>query len=296
MKQVFNSSEVAHVWATQNQDAGRNSQDNFYFKQGTIYSYGPHFPIATIEGNDVFFTLDSYSNTTAKHIGRARRAVSHKNIIYCYDVPVKNYDYSKPLKSFPLTDKHENNMSYWAKKIKEVFTEFGNKRIRDIQSRVNSINCHAENLNRYCQYFKLKIKDKELKSILSLINSPEFVEKAKQATAKKDAANEKKMQQATKAYGQYISLWRKFKEDEIRELPDSIKTLCNFYQNNKAAFTRLRFNADQNRLETSKGVQIPADIAKRAFIQLNGCMEGACKINSRSHNELHNYRNNKGIH
>lgn len=32
----------------------------------------------------------------------------------------------------------------------------------------------------------------------------------------------------------------------------------------------------ENRIETSKGVQIPVEIAKRAFIQLNGCMEGSC--------------------
>ncbi len=41
--------------------------------------------------------------------------------------------------------------------------------------------------------------------------------------------------------------------------------------------THLRFNKDQNRVETSKGVQIPVEIAKRAYIQLNGCMEKSCK-------------------
>lgn len=71
MKHVFNTSEVAHIWAAQSQQSGRNAQGNFYFEGQTIYSYGRHFPIATIVGNDVLFTDKSYSNTTAKHISKA---------------------------------------------------------------------------------------------------------------------------------------------------------------------------------------------------------------------------------
>jgi hypothetical protein len=47
MKHVFNSSEVPHIWALQQQNEGRNSQGNFYFNGATIYSYGSHFPIAS---------------------------------------------------------------------------------------------------------------------------------------------------------------------------------------------------------------------------------------------------------
>jgi hypothetical protein len=83
MKQVFNTNEVAHIWANQKQDAGRNANNNLYFKHQTIYSYGAHFPIATIHGDKVLFTLRTYSNTTAKHISKVRQAVSHKEFIYC---------------------------------------------------------------------------------------------------------------------------------------------------------------------------------------------------------------------
>ncbi len=107
--------------------------------------------------------------------------------------------------------------------------------------------------------------------------SPDFINVARQSSEKEAAARAAKMKQAIKAYDQYIALWRGYKDEEIKELPEKIKSLCNFYSNNKQSFTRLRFNTGTNRVETSKGIQIPAEIAKRAYIQLNGCMEGSCK-------------------
>lgn len=279
MKQVFKTNEVAHIWATQKQDAGRNAHDNFYFKGATIYSYGSHFPIATISGNDVLFTLRSYSNTTAKHIHKAIGAVSHKNIIYCYDVPTSfsgkaGQEINK--KSSFYSVEHENNLNRWKREIKSLFDELGNKKIRNTQDRINSINTHIERLNTYCKYFKLKVKDSELKSLLTIAAHPDFLDQARQAKDKQNAANEKTMHQAVKAFDKYITLWRQYKDEEIKELPAKTKELCNFYNNNQQAFTRLRYNSGENRVETSKGVQIPAEIAKRAFIQLNGCMEGTC--------------------
>lgn len=265
MKKVFNNNELAHIWAGQTQSEGRAG--SFYFYGKTIYSYGSHFPIATMDGNNVLFTKRTYSNTTAKHIGLTRRAISHKTIIYCYDVPT-NLKYA--------STEHENNLNRWKREIKSLFDELGNKKIRNTQDRINGINSLISELNTYCQYFKLPIKDKELKAFIKLANDENFLTIAREAKAKKMVADEKKMKQAAKAFEQYIALWRAYDDEAIKELPENVKALCNYYQNNQQSFTRLRYNTDQNRLETSKGVQIPADIAKRAFIQLNGCMEGTC--------------------
>lgn len=265
MKHVFSNDEVPHIWAQQSQSSGRGS--NIFFEGETIYSYGHHFPIATIKGNDVFFTLRSYSVTTAKHISRTQSAISHKNIIWVYDVPI-DFRY--------LTSTHEANLNYWKRQIQSLFKELGNKKIRDINSRVNSVQNNIKQLEIYCQYFKLPIKDKELKNLLKLAASPDFVNVARSASAKEAEVRERKMKQAVKAYETYIALWREYKDEEIKELPAKTKELCNFYANNQQSFTRLRYNKDENRLETSKGVQIPAEVAKRAYIQLNGCMEGTC--------------------
>lgn len=264
MKQVFSNSEVPHIWAQQKQDYGRGS--NIFFEGPTIYSYGRHFPMATIAGDDVFFTTRSYSVSTGKHLSKTRSAISHKNIIWVHEVPVGKY----------LDNTHERNIEYWKKSIKALFEQLGNKKNRDIQGRISGINQYINELNIYCKYFKLKPKDKELNTLLSLAAAPDFVEKAREAKGKADEANAKKMKQAGKAYDQYLILWREYKEEEIKELPQKVKDLCNFYNNNQEALTRLRFNKEANRVETSKGVEIPAAIAKRAFIQLNGCMEGTC--------------------
>ncbi len=276
MKQVFNSSEVAHVWAQQKQDKGRNAHGNFYFEGATIYSYGRHFPIATIEGNDVLFTLRTYSNTTAKHLISARSAVSHKNIIYCYNVPVKYWNDKKPLNKQSFTSEHFNNLDHWKKNIKSLFAELGNKRNRKIQNRVSEINYNISQLNNYCQYFGIKVKDKELKKLLSVAQSTDFIDQARQAKEKEDKAKELRLSKAIKAYDIYIDLWRKFDNDAINDLPQTTKDLVNYYAHNSGSFTRLRLNTDLNRIETSKGVQIPVPIAKKAFIALNGCMEGNC--------------------
>lgn len=89
-KTVFETSQVAHIWANQLQSTGRNAHNNFYFDAETIYSYGRHFPIARIVKNServegVLFTEQRYSNTTAKHIALVAHACSHTNIIYCYN-------------------------------------------------------------------------------------------------------------------------------------------------------------------------------------------------------------------
>jgi hypothetical protein len=83
MKTVFSPSELPHVFARQSQAQGKTATRNFFFEGNVIYSYGYHFPIAKILNNGiVLFTNRGYSNTTAKHIGKTRQALSHKEKIY----------------------------------------------------------------------------------------------------------------------------------------------------------------------------------------------------------------------
>ena len=85
MKKVFSStSDVAHAFALQEQSEGRNSGRSFYFEGDSLYSYGSHFCIARFTGMEtVLFTERKYSNSTAKHINHAWRALSHLNLIQC---------------------------------------------------------------------------------------------------------------------------------------------------------------------------------------------------------------------
>jgi hypothetical protein len=79
MKQVYPTRELAHIWAHNGQPSGRNPRGNVFFDNGTIYSYGTHFPMArhvSYRGKAcVFMSASSYSNTTAKHKSHVRRAI-----------------------------------------------------------------------------------------------------------------------------------------------------------------------------------------------------------------------------
>jgi len=266
MKHVFSShSEVCHIWAQQTQNDGRAA--SIFFEGQTIYSYGRHFPIATIEGNDVFFTLRGYSNSTAKHKNYAHRAITHKNIIDCFEVPVKYED--KPLKKHLLLSVHSKNEIEWKNQIVSLFQELGNKRNRDITGRMNSLKRNIDQLTVYCDYFNYKVKDKELKKLLKQFNSPDFLAVAKLAVDKENEAKERKLIEAKKAFDTYIDLWQNFDTSGLYNLPGKVKDLANFYKyQQRDQLDLLRFNRQSERIETSKNVQIPYEIGKRFWQSL----------------------------
>lgn len=77
MKTVHTPAMVAHLWANQSQEEARNSGGTLFFKGRTIYSYGEHFPIASILTTGLLLWNDrSYSNTTSKHQYHVRRAIN----------------------------------------------------------------------------------------------------------------------------------------------------------------------------------------------------------------------------
>jgi len=80
MKTVYSNREIPHLWAHKTQDSARNANGSFFFRNGIIFSYGEHFPIAKhVTGRKgqpgVLFTSKSYSNTTARHCSRVRGAI-----------------------------------------------------------------------------------------------------------------------------------------------------------------------------------------------------------------------------
>lgn len=46
MKKVVNAQTVVHYFANQTQNEARTPNNNFYFNNDTLYSYGSHFAIA----------------------------------------------------------------------------------------------------------------------------------------------------------------------------------------------------------------------------------------------------------
>ncbi len=115
MKKVFKTDEVAHIWAQQKQDEGRNPQGNFYFQGKTIYSYGGHFPIASfVAPGVVLITTRGYSSTTSRHIWHVRRALHNSvKVFEGHEVPMVSFmehhehgnNVDRFIKDFPLQQK-----------------------------------------------------------------------------------------------------------------------------------------------------------------------------------------------
>jgi hypothetical protein len=90
-KQVFETGQIAHLWAAQNPDQtdARNPQGNLAFSGTVLTSYG-HYPIGNITDRTVqvspgpgalrrrrlvLIQCNRYSSTTGKHISAARQAL-----------------------------------------------------------------------------------------------------------------------------------------------------------------------------------------------------------------------------
>lgn len=97
-KQVFPRDEVAHLWAHKAQDSARDSSGSFFFTGSVIYSYGAHFAIAKILGDEcgpalsgrVLWNTDTHSNTTAKHKSIVWRALTRQQRETHLNVPGMN--------------------------------------------------------------------------------------------------------------------------------------------------------------------------------------------------------------
>lgn len=68
MAKRYRGREVAHVWNSQTEEEGQNSNGQFYFIGRRIYSYGSHYLAGFIMPDGVaLLNSSSYSMTTSKH-------------------------------------------------------------------------------------------------------------------------------------------------------------------------------------------------------------------------------------
>lgn len=147
-RHVFDSSMVAHVWAAESQDNGRNPQDNFYFRGRTIYSYRDSFPIAAIHHRKgsrcTLVTTATYSNTTAGHISDARRACSGT----VFSVPEVNPD---------CANDHKKNLADYRQRIADTMGR-ANRSHKYRDSLLSNALHLAIDHNAYADFFGLRVK------------------------------------------------------------------------------------------------------------------------------------------
>lgn len=156
VRKVWDTDQVAHLWANQSQDEARNKHGNFYFTGDTIYSYGGHFPIArhVTKGKGkrarkyVLFTTRTYSKTTANHIYLTRLSLRNhddKTVIKCMNPGV----YSD----------HGPNLAWYDAEIKENLDKSRTARNNKLYY-LSTAKDLAEQANKYCKLFGIKRKFK----------------------------------------------------------------------------------------------------------------------------------------
>ncbi len=263
MKTVFKKDEVAHIWANQLQQSGRNSDGNFYFEGDTIYSYGGHFPIAKhVENKNgqkaVLFTFRGYSNTTAKQIGITRRAVSNKDVIICHTPSLL----------------HSLNMSEYLKAIKNEL--HGLNKAKKLEKYINPAKEMYNNAIKYAEFFGIDIP-KEMHDIINSATNGEYKIYLQNEATRISEERIKEEKRLLRVHNKNLSEWRQGKGERL------------YSRNPQRDY--LRFNG--KRVETSQGVEIPLQIAKNTFkwilttIKKGGCI-GECgyKVLDYSVNEV----------
>jgi hypothetical protein len=232
------NSEIAHIWA--NQLEYRGQQGNLFFSGKTIYSYGYHFAIAKhVDYKTVLITTRGYSNSTSKHISLVRSAISHKDLIFCHNP----------------TGSHEQNINSFITDI----TNEAMKLIKAIKPEkyLLEIDYLKNRLNKYLEYFNLKL-NKEQAGKIDIKSKEDFTEKIKIEKAKIEKKEKSLIAKGKKLYPVYVHNFRNgLKQDfttlESQYLGKYIMSIGN----------PVLFKIKDNEIESTKGVKIPINIAKR---------------------------------
>ena len=268
MKKVFTNSEICHVYAQQTQSEGRTSAGNIFFESNKIYSYGYHYKLAEIiENNTIIINNAGYSSSTGKHIGLIINATRQYRQIFYKDIDL-NYVYWKIIEASEKIVKAKKPENYALDIIQkfETLTEY----LKEFKK---------VNILKDSKYLEIK---KIYKSIAK--DKDQFIELGKERDKK---AKEK----AQKQFNEGLT---KFFNYELNYL--SIKTDEDY----------LRISQDKTQIETTQGVKIPIQEAKKLYlmiqegkdikgykisnytvISINGTLKIGChKINVKNVNEI----------
>lgn len=251
MKKVFTNSMVAHVWAQQSQEEGRNSGGSIFFCNNTIYSYGNHFPMASFETNAkeetcILVNSRSYSITTSQHQSLVRQAIplhyiENNRVFYVSDI--------KKVWGENRLD-HEANIKCFKEEQKQLARKI--TRARSAKAYLlDELRGDIANANHYCEFFDIQetfaLPDA---AYLASIKS-ELKEETKQAKQKK------------------IEMLRQAKVDARRYVKEFMrKETARSYLRNLPCIL-LRLNKDL--IQSSRGAEMPVKFAKSIWQMVKHC-------------------------
>ena len=171
MSKFKNYETLSHAWAHQTCEEGVTYNGNMFFDNKIIYSYGNHFPIACHYADDVvLLTTDSYSNTTAKHIGHVQSSIPFS--LYTYYVP-RVVIPNKKRSPEDWENAHVENLSHY---IQEVLTSDDKRKRARAGHVIDSYEARAfrakEAFPKYIAAFNLKKTAKKFKELHDIMNIP----------------------------------------------------------------------------------------------------------------------------
>ena len=269
-----NKNNVAHNWA--NQITAKGKAGNFYFEGKTIYSYGGHFPIAVIADTCTFFTTRSYSPTTsahisAAHISAAHSACSHHNVVMCCnpDEAAKGY--------------HENNIQAFENEAKPIVVKLAAARKPEIY--LQELAGLRTRMEKYVKTCGKKAAQCLKQKKLAYIYMADADKAAKATVQEREALRLRRLQMKAYEEERRKEAQKRFDEKvkEFRAFEIVTISSYSYPQGSDRNTSYLRYNKKAQRIETSKGVEIPAELAKRfykwlkAVVKAGGCTEGNCE-------------------
>lgn len=240
--------DVCHAFAHRSSNGyktGQNRNESIYFIDDDLYSYGHHYIMARQLSNGMYLTnADSYSNTTAKHMNNMYSAISHK------DSFAVNHFFTLQDKAVDRNKAHAANLQDKESELKELAVKQKRARVADYSY---SINAAIKYIETYIDTFNVP-KSVSSKFIYLLSESADLIQAIgakQQAKLDKDRAKDK----AT--FKRHLKEWR----NDLKQWPPT-----NPVSPNEAY---LKVNADRQAIETSKGVYIDFEEAKRVYAFYN---------------------------
>lgn len=243
MRHVFDSRQVAHLWANEAQDRARNSTDSFSFRGAYLYSYSTI--IARIVRNEqgeraYLVSTHSYSATTnGKHYSARRGAITA-------DARVFHFEY---------VDDSELNASWLSRRAAEYAeriakAELTAKRARkDKDWRLRELANLVAEANEFARFFGFAERF-----------SPEFVARLNsEAAAEREARKiERERQEAEYRQREAARL--------AKEIPEWLAGERNYLTVSHDAPALLRLSSDGSEVETSRGATVPVSHARRLYL------------------------------
>lgn len=243
MKKVFsNTDEVIHVYAQQTQSEGRNQTSSIYFESNKIYSYGYHYLLGEFinNGKAIIINDSGYSVTTSKHISKLIGATCQFEQFYTSNVDI---------------DKVSDSVNYLLKKLSVA---------RKPRKYINAIYRYFDMLNNWIDY----AKENKIKNCYVFKKSSSKYIAIKNLVQKLQSENNV----------QYLSVLKeaekKRKQKEKRQIAKKLKTqLEKFYNYDSnwfrlGEFDYLRLSKDNTKVETSQGVKIDVNEAKKLYLAI----------------------------